>query len=183
MKERLKLLLDPAQLWFEEQLLPHYQKLEIREQRLVLAAGVLLPLMLIMFGLMLPLNDRQESLRSELSLIQAQATEAERLALFLTEHSAESKGNNGAASGNLLSRVERLARQTKVRGFMTRIKPQPSLQGDKQSLMVKIKNVPYDKVLGFIHALASQNVGLSSLKIQAATSAGLVHVNAVITSG
>jgi len=60
----------------ETELLPRYQQLESREQHLVLIAAVLLPLMLIVFGWLLPLQDRQKALRAELAQVQAQAAEA-----------------------------------------------------------------------------------------------------------
>jgi len=44
-----------------------------------------------------------------------------------------------------------------------------------------MKNVPYDAMLKFIHALAERNLGLNSLKLQAADSPGHVHVRAVLS--
>ena len=182
MNDQIKRLADTAQLRFEEHVLARYQQLEGREQRLVLAAAVLLPLMILVFGLMLPLKDRQEQLRAEVQAVQTQVAEAERLALFLTEHAVELKATGGA-SQNLLGTVEQLARQTNVRSFMTRIKPQPSLNSGEQQLMLSIKDVPYDAVMRFMHALASRNLGLNSLKFQATAAPGKIHVQAVITAG
>jgi len=163
----------------EAQLLPRYQQLENREQRIVLVAGVLLPLIFIVFGLLLPLQDRQQTLRAELVRIQTQANEAATLALYLNKHAAERKGT-GTASENLLTVVERMARQTQVRRFMTRIKPNTSPDGHEQ-LLVRMKNAPYDATLRFIHALASHQLGLNTLKLQAAQAPGHIHVRAIIT--
>lgn len=181
MNDKLKLFIDTMRKRFEAQLLPRYQQLEEREQRVVLTAVLLLPLMIIVFGLILPLQEKQDALRSEVAALQIQAAEAERLALYLTEHAAELNASGGA-SESLLSTVERLARQTKVREFMTRIKPQPSLNSGEKQLMVSIKDAPYDAILRFIHALASHNIGLNSLKFQATDSPGRIHVSAVIAS-
>jgi len=180
MKNILTLSLAGARLWFETHLLPRYQQLEVREQRIVLLASVLLPLMFIVFGLILPLQERQDHLRADLKKVQAQVAEAERLALYLTEHAVELKASGGAAE-NLLSRVERLARQTKVRAFMTRIKPQFSPDSGSQRLMVTIKDVPYDAILRFIHTLAEQNLDLDGIKLQATKSPGRVHLRAMIS--
>jgi len=163
----------------EAQLLPRYQQLDGREQRIVFVAAVILPLMLIVFGVLLPLQDRQEILRTELAQVQAQVAEAEGLAVYLNKHAAEQKGA-GAGSGNLLSLVERMARQTQVRSYMTRIKPNNSPDGHEQ-LMVRMRDAPYDATLRFIHALASRHLGLNSLKLQAADAPGHLHVRAVIT--
>ncbi|OIO74701.1 MAG: hypothetical protein AUJ57_01815 [Zetaproteobacteria bacterium CG1_02_53_45] len=182
MNGQVKRLADMIQLRFEEHVLPRYQQLERREQRVVLAAVVLLPLIILVFGLMLPLKDRQEQLRAELQTVRTQVAEAERLALYLTEHAVELKASGGA-SQNLLGTVEQLARQTNVRSFMTRIKPQPSLNSGEQQLMLSIRDVPYDAVMRFIYALASRNLGLNRLKFQATAAPGIIHVQAVITSG
>ncbi len=163
----------------EAHILPRYQQLESREQRIVLAAAVLLPLMFIVFGLLLPLQDSQKALRAELTQIQAQAAEAAKLALYLSQHADERK-SAGATSENLLTVVERMARQTQVRHFMTRIKPNTSPDGHEQ-LMVRMKDAPYDAMLRFIHALAEHHLGLNTLKLQAADAPGYVHVRAVIS--
>ncbi len=163
----------------EEQLLPRYQQLEAREQHIVLAAAILLPLMFMVFGLLLPLQDRQQALRVELAQVQAQATEAKALARYLKQHAAEQK-KAGTAAENLLTLVERMARQTQVRSFMTRIKPNNSPDGHEQ-LMIYMKDAPYDGTLRFIHALAGHHLGLKMLKLQAADAPGHVHVRAVIT--
>jgi len=162
----------------ETELLPRYQQLESREQRLVLIAAVLLPLMLIVFGWLLPLQDRQKTLRAELVQVQAQAAEAEEMARYLQLHAAEKKGA-GAVSENLLSMVDRMARQTQVRSFMTRIKPSQS-PGGHERLMVSMKDAPYDATLRFIHALATRHLGLKMLKLQMGKVPGHVHVRAII---
>jgi len=170
---------DALRQRIETEILPRYQQLESREQRIVLIAAVVLPLMLIVFGWLLPLQDRQQALHAELAQVQARAAEAEELARYLQLHAAEQK-RGGAASENLLSLVERMARQTQVRSFMTRIKPSQSPGGHEQ-LMVSMKNAPYDATLRFIHALASRHLGLKTLKLQAADAPGHIHVRAVIT--
>ena len=163
----------------ETELLPRYQQLEIREQRLLLIAAVVLPLLLLVFGLLLPLQDSQKELRAQLAQVQTQAAEAEHLAQALVKQGAAGKGA-GVASGNLLTVVDQLARKTQVRRFMTRIKPNRTPDGHEQ-LMVRMKDAPYDATLRFIHALADHHIGLNSLKLQAADNPGHIHVRAVIT--
>jgi len=164
---------------FEEYLLPRYQQLESREQKLALAAAILLPLIIITFGLMLPLQDRQIALQKELTVVQHKAAKADSLANYLTTHAADLKSNNSSKS--LLTTVDQLARQTNVRSFMTRIKPQASLNDGPQSLMLSIKSVPYDAMLRFVHALAKRDLSLKHMKFQATKTPGHVHVNAIIS--
>jgi len=178
MKEKLMLQLEPLIQQFEQELLPRYQQLDNREQRLVLTAAALLPVIIMVFGLMLPLKDRQNALQKDLVAAQAQAVEAERMAQYLLEHAAERQ--TGGASENMMTIVERIARQTNVRSFMTRIKPQISPDGGESRLMISMRNVPYDAILRFIHAIAKRNLGLNSLKFRAADTPGHIHVSAVL---
>lgn len=160
-------------------LLPRYQQLESREQRVLLVAAIVLPLILVVFGLLLPLQDRQIALQKQLAAAQTQAAEAEQLALFLAQHASDVKSTGGVEQ-NLLTTVEALARQTRVRSFMVRIKPHTLPDGSEQ-LMLRMKDAPYDATLRFIHALASNKLGLVSLKLQPAKVSGHVHIRAVIT--
>jgi len=171
---------DAMHQWVEERLLPRWQQLEAREQHIVLAAAVLLPLIIIVFGVLLPLADRRDALRTELATVQGQAAEAEQLAQYLTTHVARTK-SAGGASDNLLGVVDQMARQTGVRKFMTRIKPQPTQVAGERHLLVSLKDVPYNAMLRFIRALADRHLGLSSLKLQATNNPGYVHAQAVIT--
>jgi len=95
MKEKLMLQLEPLIQRFEQEWLPRYQQLDNREQRLVLVAAVLLPVMIVLFGLILPLKDRHDALRENLVAVQSQAVEAEKMARYLVEHAAERKGGGG----------------------------------------------------------------------------------------
>ncbi|MDX8407963.1 MAG: type II secretion system protein GspM [Mariprofundaceae bacterium] len=165
---------------FEAEVLPRYQQLEVREQRLVLAAAILLPLLLLIFGVILPIQDKQRALRADLVALQHQAAEAQQLASSIRQQGVSGKPRS---SVNVLAAVERLARQFKLRQSMTRIRPQPVAEGRKQRLMLQMKNAPYEQVVRFTQALAGEHLGLNSLKIQQGKSPGLVHIQAVIEGG
>jgi len=164
---------------FEERVLPRYQQLENREQKVVVVAAIVLPLIIFLFGFILPLQDRQFALQKELSIARDKAVKADHLASYLMEHASELESNSSSKS--LLTIVDQLARQTKVRNFMTRIKPQISPTGGSQRLMLTIKAVPYDAMLRFIHALAQRNLSLKELKFQTSNSPGHINVHAVIS--
>jgi hypothetical protein len=127
------------------------------------------------------LQDHQKALKAELVVLQQQTEEAERLEERL--EAMDLQHQNGGNPLNLMTTVEQLARQGKVREFMTRIRPQPSLDSKSQSLMLQLKNVPYKMAISFIDAIAREQLGLSSIKIQAGNSSGLVHLQATINSG
>jgi len=164
----------------EAEVLPRYRQLAMREQRLVLAASLMLPLMFVVFALILHIQDKQHALRGELVSLQKQAAEAQKLAALLVK-----KGGSGKAAKpvNILATVERLARKFKLRKAMTRIRPQPVAAGQSQRLMLQMKNAPYDQVIRFTYTLAEEHLDLSSMKIQQGESAGVVHVQMVIAGG
>jgi len=180
MKEKLMTLLAPVLQSLETEWLPRYQQLERREQRLLLAAALLLPVLIVVFGLLLPMQERQQALRADLARIEKQAAEAEQLAQYLIRHPAQTE--HAAASGQLLTTVEQLARKTGVRQYMTRIKPQISPDGATQRLMIRMKDAPYDATLRWIDALARAHAGLKSLKTEATDKPGYVNVSAMLTN-
>jgi type II secretory pathway component PulM len=171
---------ESARSWIETWLL-RYRGLQVREQQLILTAAILLPFIILIFGIFLPLQDQQKILKAELAALQQQAAEAERLADHLMAVDLQYK--NSGKPVNLMTMVEQLARQGKVRKFMTRIRPQPSVDNKSQSLMLQLKNVPYKTAISFVDAIAREQLGLSSIKIQGGNSSGLVHLQAVINSG
>ncbi len=160
----------------EAEVLPRYRQLAIREQRLVLTASLMLPLMFVIFALILPIQDKQHALRGELASLQKRAAEAQKLAALLVRQG----GPKAAKPVNILAAVERLASKFKLRKTMTRIRPQPVSAGQGQSLILQMKNAPYDQVIRFIYTLVEEHLDLNSMKIQQGKSAGLVHVQMVI---
>lgn len=177
----IKAIQRPFENIINTHLLPRYQELESREQKIIIAAAILLPLFIMVFGMMLPLQDKQHALQQSLKVAQTQAAEADQLVTYLKKHAAALKSNTHS-SDNLLTNIERLARQTNIRAFITRIKPQTSLKDGQQSLMLQIKNVPYKDLIQFIHALAQQGMGLKSLKLQSTNTPGLLQVHAIISA-
>lgn len=168
-----------AKSWAQSRIVSRYQQLESREQSLMLAAAVILPLAILIFGILLPMQDNRKAIQKDLTQLQQQAETAEMLATQLVKSGTGKKAEQKVP---LLAMVERLARQAKVREFMTRIRPQPLLDGASQRLMLQLKNAPFEAMIRFVDVLARQHLGLSRMKIQAGKSAGLVHVQAVISS-
>jgi len=156
---------------------PKYRALEDREQRIVLLAAIILPLTILIFGVLLPVADKNTKLHADIKAFSSQVAEAEQLADQLASN-PKSQNASKPSGNNMLTQVDKIARQTGVRSFVTRLRPQ-QIMGKTTSLQAQIKNVPYDKVVAFLSELAQQQLPLSQIKIQAA-SPGLVHVQAVI---
>ncbi len=165
---------DKATLTWEKSFAPRYNALDEREQRIVRLAAIIIPLAVLIFGIILPVADKNTALQQEVAALSQQAQEANALADVL----ALQPKQQGNTDNNILSQVDNIARQTAVRTFMTRLRPQ-QLMGDSQQLLTQIKDVPYKDVVAFIAALEKAGFSLSQLKIQAAAP-GYVHMQATI---
>ena len=135
-------------------------------------------LIFLVFLVILPMQDRQHELRQSVAALALKAAEAEHLAHRLIA----SGGAKNVQPVNVLSAVERIARESHVRQYMTRIRPQNSPGSKDQQLMVQLKDAPYQDIVRFMNALAQAKMALNSMKIQAGESAGLVHAQALIGS-
>lgn len=156
-------------------LLPWYQRLSPREQRLVGVVVALCCIGFVAFGIVLPLQDREVAMRQQVARLADQAREAGVLAARLQQ-------GGGAPRADLLSVVEQVAVRSGVRRYMTRIRPQMGADGARQ-LSLQLKAVPYAKVVGFVAALHRRHVGMARLRMQAADRPGDVHVEATAAGG
>lgn len=192
MQNPLSLVMQPIRLQLRElwvtHLQPRYDGLSARERLIVQFAVFVLPVMLLVFGVLLPLHDTKLAMQQELEKTITQANQVKVLAAQV-----ESQGGSQVqdqASGNALALVEKLARQTKVREFMTHIRPRPALDG-KQRLQLQMKAVQYIDVIQFLDALAQHHLNIDSASISADTQTdesgkqtlaqGLVQVNLMVS--
>jgi len=79
-------MLNFKQYWqsmLEQRWVPYYQSLAEREQRILLFASVVLPVVLFVFMVILPLNDAQNNKKASLQLLQKEVHDAELLAVRL----------------------------------------------------------------------------------------------------
>lgn len=141
----------------------------------MLLAGVLiLPLILLVFGLVLPVQDRLQQLQQQVALGAVQAAQAQNMARVL-----QARATGGEEGESLLARVELQARTSKVRVYMTRIRPEPSFGEGAERLRVTLKDVPYASLLEFIRDLAEKGLVLAEVKMQTARP-GVLNVQAVV---
>jgi len=164
----------PRYLW-RLHVLPWYQRLQQREQRLVLATSVALPLLIIVFGLWLPLHDDAKQIRSVMPELQAQLSEAQLLADKVVKGGVKS-----AAQSDLLTVVDAAARGSNIRQFITRIKPQPGTSG--QSVLVQLRKAPYNDTVRFFSQMANQGVATERAKLSDVEANGLVDVDITFSS-
>lgn len=164
-------ILERARASMQGSLLPWYQGLSLREQRLVTAAVLLFCIGFVAFGIVMPLQHKEASMQQQVVRLADQAREAAVLADRLQQ-------GGSAPKADLLSAVEQVAVRSGVRRYMTRIRPQTGADGGRQ-LTLQLKAVPYAKVIAFVAALHHRHVGLVRLRMQAADRPGYVHVEAV----
>ncbi len=169
--DTLKFKMDD--IW-QQSFAPKYNALQDSEQRIVRIAAIFIPLIIFVFGIVLPILDKNTALQHEVATLAEKAQEANALADSLAKQPQQTKMLNG----NILSQVDNIARQTHVRQFMTRLRPQPLANG-KQKLQTQIKDAPYKDIASFIVALEKAGLSLSQVKIQK-VKPGFVHMQAVI---
>ena len=170
----LELKEKAVQIW-ESTLAPRYNALEESEQRILRIAAIALPLILFVFGLLLPVADNNKALRVGLASIASQAAQADHLADILAANPA---GNNADTQGTPLTRVDKIARQTDIHSFMTKLRPQPGI-GNDVGLQIQLKEAPYPKVTTFISTLERSGLAVTQLRMYEASN-GHVHLQAVI---
>jgi len=166
------LLARVHRFWYE-MMMPRYYDLQPREQRLVVAAAVLVPLIVVLFGMVLPAQDQRLAAEAQLAQLQDQLTLANQLADQLHQATAT------PVPTNVLAEVEKLARDHAVRSFMTRIKPQTDLSGH-QKLLLQMKHAPFDKVLRFIDGVINRGLVIEEVKLQATKTLAVVDMQMVL---
>lgn len=160
-------------LW-RQHVLPRYRQLQQREQRLLLGTGMVLPLLVLVFGLWLPLRDEADAMHAAMPDLQAQLAEANMLAGKVTA-GGSAGGAKTAAQGDLLTRVDTVARSSNIRQFITRIKPQPGLSG--QSVLVQLRKLPYADAVRFLAGMAGQGVNCERARLSDVEANGLVDMD------
>ncbi|MFQ5355411.1 MAG: type II secretion system protein GspM [Mariprofundaceae bacterium] len=151
-------------------LLPRYQLLQKREQRMVLTTMVVLPVALFLFGLWLPLIAQVHDAQKSIPALEQQYSEIQLLAKKL-KRDGKRKGNQ-----DLLTTVEQSAQVSHVRSSIVRLKPQPDLNGKKR-LQIRMQSVPYQSLIYFLYKLAQAGVSLDRAKMLASAKPGILDVD------
>jgi len=159
----------PRDLW-QQYVLPWYLRLQQREQRLVLSTSVILPLLIVVFGLWLPLRDEAMHIRSTMPELQTQLVEAQLLAGKVAKGEVKS-----VTQGDLLTVVDSAARSSNIRQFITRIKPQPGVSGKR--VRVQLRKAPYADTVRFFSQMANQGVATERAKLNDVEANGIVDVD------
>lgn len=138
-----------------------YARLEPREQRVLLAAGILLPLIVYVFVFLLPMQDDITALQRRLPVLKVQLQQAKQLASQL-----QRRGGKKAQTGDLTHLVEVLASSSNIRPYITRLKPEDAENGATgQHLLVSMRKAPYPELVGFLAAVAGRRVGIEHAKL------------------
>jgi len=156
---------------------PRYRDLQPREQWVLKFAAVVVPLIVLVFGIILPLQHQHTALLKSVAYSMQQAQEAEALAQQLQQQPAQTA--EPQQQGSLLSRVDQLVTGQGVRAFVTQMRPQSAMDG-KQRLRLLLKDIPYQQVASLL--LASDEAGLQAeqMKVQNSASEGYVQVQLLL---
>jgi len=165
----------PSAIWAEH-MLPRYQRLARREQRLLLASAIVLPLLILVFGLWLPMRDDASAIRASLPALQGQLAEAQALA-----NRVATAGPVSGVQADLLSTVDGAARSSRVRQYITRIKPQVETSG--QRVLVQLRKAPYADLVRFFALMAEKGIASERMRMTDVSGNGLVDVDITFSSG
>jgi|GEM_PF-4789648 len=152
---------------------PWQAQLAPREQQLLRMALIAVPLIVLIFGIVLPLKDRQVRLQKELAAIAAQAQEAEQLA----ERALQ--GGGVQARGELMPSVEQAAGEFELRDNIVRIKP---VAGSDNRLQLTLKDVPYNRLISFLTRLDGLGISVPQAALHARTTPGTVDADLTVAN-
>lgn len=162
-----------GRLLIEAELMPRFQALAQREQKMVLTAAIIVPLIILIFGVLLPIHDARKLQSDQVALLARQAVEAGQLAQLI------GLGAGKQFSGSLLSSVDKTAVGSGVKKYMTHIRPQPEANGS-QRLTLQLRDAPYQEAVNFLLKLNELGMAMESVQIRAAKTSGLVNLQATI---
>jgi general secretion pathway protein M len=161
-----KLSLEPLGQWFAQ--------LSERE-RLIVSAGAILVLVLLVFGLLLPLD---RSVAQAHARLLKKRTDLEWMQGAVPELAAAPQPPS-AAGESLLVIVDRSARESGLSGSLAGSEP-----AGPGGLSLRLQKAPFDALVGWLARLAQQNgIRVDSATIDSAGAPGLVNAAVVLHSG
>ncbi|MDQ6975073.1 MAG: type II secretion system protein GspM [Mariprofundaceae bacterium] len=161
----------------QDEWIPRYAALQAREQMALKLAAVALPCIVLLFGVILPLQDKKVSLQKSAAILLTQANEAVILASQLQQQGDESKP--AAETGSLLSTMDALASAQGVRKHVTQMRPQSGMDG-KQRLRVIMKNIPYKQAASFLLAMNQATLEIQQMKMKKSKVSGYVQLQLLL---
>jgi general secretion pathway protein M len=151
-----------------------FAKLSRRERRMVIAGGVL-ALILLVFGIVIPLDHSVAQARVRLAKKHADLSWMQAVAPEL----AASAPPPAASGESLLVIIDRSARESGLGGALAGSEP-----GGPGSLSVRLESAPFDTLIAWLARLAQQNgVSVDSAVIEKAGGPGLVNAAIVLRTG
>lgn len=144
-----------------------FRSLSEREQKMVLAAGVMVVVALFYFAIWAPLSHsvaqaqlRQQSQQELLSWVQEKAARAAQL--------RGSGASSARFTGSLAQAVSQAAAQQGI--------PVSRMQPANDELQVWIEEAPFNAVVSFLHQLEQRGISVLQLDITEASAPGLVKI-------
>lgn len=152
-----------------------YFRLSARDRLLLIIGGALVALLLFVFAIWLPLDQRIERL---------QETVDRQLALraWMTESAQEvrrlkaSSPRTGVADQSLLAFTDRTAREAGLASALRRVEPEGS-----DRVRIVLEQASFDTMIGWLEQLAGRfGVRIAGITIERREEAGLVNVRVVL---
>lgn len=169
--------LAAIKLRVQEQWGPRYAALQPREQLIVKVGAVILPCIILLFGIILPLQDKQSMLQGNVTALLKQAHEAELLATTLQQHTVQTGPK--PATGSLLSQMDVLASDLGLRSHVTQMRPQSSMDG-KPRLRVLMKSIRYEEAADLLLAIDRTGLTVQQMKMQKAKKSAYVQLQLLL---
>jgi general secretion pathway protein M len=170
----MKLSLDSLPALSLEPLLEKYGALSERERRMVLV-GALAGLLIIVFGILLPLDHSVSKARQRLEKKRADLVWMQSVAPEL----AATAPPPAASGESLLLIVDRSARESGLAGALAGSEP-----GGTGNLSIRLEKAPFDALVAWLARLSQQNgVSVESATVEKAGTPGLVNAAIVLHAG
>jgi general secretion pathway protein M len=161
-----RLSLDAVADWFAQ--------LSERERRIVAAGALLVPVILVL-GVLLPLDRSVAQAHARLT---AKGNDLEQMQRMAPELSAAPRAPSGAGE-SLLVIVDRSARESGLSGSLAGSEP-----AGPGGLSLRLQKAPFDTLVAWLARLAQQNgIRVDSATFDSAGAPGLVNAAVVLHSG
>ncbi|MBV8740937.1 MAG: type II secretion system protein M [Sinobacteraceae bacterium] len=145
-----------------------FETLSARERRMVLICGII-ALLVLVFGVLLPLNHSVTQARTRIGQKQADLQWMRNVTPVLLANTAQGSTNGES----LIVVVDRSARESGLGSALSGSEP-----AGPNGLRVRLEKAPFDSIIGWLARLAQQNgIRVEAASIDTAGSPGMVNAS------
>lgn len=154
----------------------YWQQLQLREQRLIIIAAILLLIMALYSTIIAPLTEAYEATQIKVRQQRVLLMDIQQAAKELKPLRAGNR-RKGGENQSLLSRVDTSARRSKLQESMKRIEPD-----GKTRVRIWMEKVPFDQVMSWLQSLSQQGIRVETLESERLDAEGRVNIRLVLES-